>query len=175
MPVVVHATKYTLTHLGGSITAEMSRHRLNSCSRECYYINAPLFCSEAPSHPTASSVMFLEIAPGPYLKRWVEQCGGKCISLFRRSTQMTLRKMPALVPRSRVSDTSSTVASKNIDFNKFYALPEGVTNFTKRALEKNGNYMTHGCRNSYRSVVDASEIIVIYTIATSIIESKSLG
>ncbi|KIM58139.1 hypothetical protein SCLCIDRAFT_28304 [Scleroderma citrinum Foug A] len=29
-------------------------------------------------------IVFFEIAPRPYLKRGVEQCDGKCISLFRR-------------------------------------------------------------------------------------------
>ena len=76
MPVVVHATKdIVLTRLGGSITAEMSRYRLNSCSRECNYVVHELFL--LPSHLTDSSVTFLEIAPRPYLKGFPEKkwCG----------------------------------------------------------------------------------------------------
>ena len=55
-------------------------------------------------------IVFFEIAPRPYLKRGVEQCDGKCISLFRRpnpnertstSTNSThfLTSSPKLSPR----------------------------------------------------------------------------
>ena len=83
----------------------------------------------------SDGVRFLEIAPHPVLKAYVEQCGGESISLIRRTN-----------PRAPAQSTGEhyqllegignllSSGFKNVDFNKLCASPDGATDFTRDKL-----------------------------------------
>ncbi|KAL4075275.1 hypothetical protein V8B97DRAFT_2022271 [Scleroderma yunnanense] len=83
----------------------------------------------------ANGIVFLEIAPHPVLKSYIEQCGGESISLVRRPNP----KVPAQNTGEHyqfLEGIGNLLSSgfKNVDFNKLCASPEGVVNFTKVKL-----------------------------------------
>ncbi|KAG6329744.1 hypothetical protein ID866_9345, partial [Astraeus odoratus] len=83
----------------------------------------------------ANGVAFLEIAPHPVLKAYIEQCGGKPLSLICRPSSM--------VPSHNTGEHYQfleaignllRIGFKNVDFSKLCASPEGVTDFIKAKL-----------------------------------------
>ncbi|KAI6098831.1 putative nonribosomal peptide synthetase [Pisolithus croceorrhizus] len=84
---------------------------------------------------SADGVVFLEIAPHPVLKAYIEQCGGEPISLIRRPNP----KVPAQNTGEYyqflegVGNLLST-GFKNVDFNQLCASPEGAMDFAKTKL-----------------------------------------
>ncbi|KAI6142295.1 putative nonribosomal peptide synthetase [Pisolithus thermaeus] len=84
---------------------------------------------------SASGVVFLEIAPHPVLKAYIEQCGGEPISLIRRPNP----KVPAQNTGEYYQFLEGignllNAGFKNVDFNQLCASPEGATDFTKAKL-----------------------------------------
>lgn len=82
-----------------------------------------------------NDVVFLEIAPHPVLKAYIEQCGGEPVSLVRRPNP----KVPAQNTGEHyqflegIGNLLST-GFKNVDFDKLCASPEGATDFVKSKL-----------------------------------------
>lgn len=80
-------------------------------------------------------VRFLEIAPHPVLKAYIEQCGGESITLIRRPNA----KVPAQNTGEHyqllegIGNLLST-GFKNLDFGKLFASPDGTTDFMKVKL-----------------------------------------
>lgn len=83
----------------------------------------------------AEDVVFLEIAPHPVLKAYIEQCGGEPISLIRRPNP----KVPAQNTGEHyqflegVGNLLST-GFKRIDFERFCATPDGQPDYVKAKL-----------------------------------------
>ncbi|KIJ63455.1 polyketide synthetase [Hydnomerulius pinastri MD-312] len=83
----------------------------------------------------AEGLLFLEIAPHPVLKAYIEQCGGEPVSLIRRPNP----KVPAQNTGEHyqfLEGIGNLLSSgfKNVDFDKLCASPEGVTDFYKPKL-----------------------------------------
>ncbi|KAH7918142.1 ketoacyl-synt-domain-containing protein, partial [Leucogyrophana mollusca] len=83
----------------------------------------------------AEGIIFLEIAPHPVLKAYIEQCGGEPVSLVRRPNP----KVPAQNTGEHyqfLEGIGSLLASgfKNIDYNKLCASPSGQVSFSKAKL-----------------------------------------
>ncbi|EGN96333.1 hypothetical protein SERLA73DRAFT_186037 [Serpula lacrymans var. lacrymans S7.3] len=78
---------------------------------------------------------FLEIAPHPVLKAYIEQCGGEPVSLIRRPNP----KVPAQNTGEHyqfLEGVGNLLASgfKRVDFDKLCASPDGQNDFVKPKL-----------------------------------------
>ncbi|KIJ63457.1 polyketide synthetase [Hydnomerulius pinastri MD-312] len=83
----------------------------------------------------AECLVFLEIAPHPVLKAYIEQCGGEPVSLIRRPNP----KVPAQNTGEHYQLLEGignllSAGFKNVDFNKLCASPGGATDFIKAKL-----------------------------------------
>ncbi|KAF9241407.1 putative nonribosomal peptide synthetase [Melanogaster broomeanus] len=83
----------------------------------------------------ADGLQFLEIAPHPVLKAYIEQCGGEPVSLIRRPnpkvpTQNTGEHYQLLEGIGNLL----SAGFKNVDFSKLCASPGGAMDFTKARL-----------------------------------------
>ena len=101
-------------------------------------------------------VRFMEIAPHPVLKAYLEQCGGEPITLIRRPNP----KVPAQNTGEHyqllegIGNLLST-GFKNLDFDKLCAAPDGTTDFVKAKLpeypyNKSRCWMESGLQQSQR-------------------------
>ncbi|KAH7890103.1 putative nonribosomal peptide synthetase [Phlebopus sp. FC_14] len=84
---------------------------------------------------SAEGIVFLEIAPHPVLKAYIEQCGGESVSLIRRPNP----KVPAQNTGEHyqlLEGIGNLLSSgfKNVDFDKLCASPDGATDFFKSKL-----------------------------------------
>ncbi|KAG6329538.1 hypothetical protein ID866_9551, partial [Astraeus odoratus] len=82
-----------------------------------------------------NGVAFLEIAPHPVLKAYIEQCGGEPISLICRPSPV----VPAQNTGEQYQFLEAIgnllrIGFKNVDFSQLCASPEGVTDFIKAKL-----------------------------------------
>ncbi|EIW85840.1 hypothetical protein CONPUDRAFT_80229 [Coniophora puteana RWD-64-598 SS2] len=83
----------------------------------------------------ADGLLFLEIAPHPVLKAYIEQCGGEPVSLIRRPNP----KVPAQNTGEHfqfLEGLGNLLAQgyKKVEFNKLCASPEGAEEFYKPKL-----------------------------------------
>lgn len=83
----------------------------------------------------ANDVVFLEIAPHPVLKAYIEQCGGEPISLIRRPNP----KVPAQNTGEHYQLLEGIgnllcIGFKRVDFDKLYASNTGESSFVKPTL-----------------------------------------
>ncbi|KAF9228933.1 putative nonribosomal peptide synthetase [Gyrodon lividus] len=84
---------------------------------------------------SAEGLLFLEIAPHPVLKAYIEQCGGEPVSLIRRPNP----KVPAQNTGEHYQLLEGignllSAGFKNVDFNKLCASPDGAADFIKAKL-----------------------------------------
>lgn len=94
-------------------------------------------------------VRFLEIAPHPVLKAYLEQCGGESITLIRRPNP----KVPAQNTGEHyqlLEGIGNLLSSgfKNVDFDKLCASPNGATNFVKAKLPEYAYNKSHCWKES---------------------------
>ena len=99
----------------------------------------------------ANGILFLEIAPHPVLKSYIEQCGGECISLVRCPNP----KVPAQNTGKHyqfLEGIGNLISSgfKNVDFNRHCASPDGTANFTKAKLPEYPYNKSHCWAESLR-------------------------
>ncbi|KIK92693.1 hypothetical protein PAXRUDRAFT_146735 [Paxillus rubicundulus Ve08.2h10] len=83
----------------------------------------------------ADGLLFLEIAPHPVLKAYIEQCGGEPVSLIRRPNP----KVPAQNTGEHYQMLEGvgnllSAGFKNVDFDKLCASPDGAADFSKSKL-----------------------------------------
>ncbi|KAH7905697.1 thiolase-like protein, partial [Hygrophoropsis aurantiaca] len=83
----------------------------------------------------AEGLLFLEIAPHPVLKAYIEQCGGEPISLIRRPNP----KVPAQNTGEHYQFLEGVgnllaLGFKNVDFNRLCSSPSGSSGFKKAKL-----------------------------------------
>ncbi|KAG6333238.1 hypothetical protein ID866_5853, partial [Astraeus odoratus] len=113
----------------------------------------------------ANGVAFLEIAPHPVLKAYIEQCGGEPISLIRRPNP----KVPAQNTGEHyqflegIGNLLST-GFKNVDFNLLCASPEGATDFTKAKLPEYP-YNKSACWADYVESILENGAMVVSNVA----------
>lgn len=80
-------------------------------------------------------VRFLEIAPHPVLKGYIEQCGGESITLIRRPNSKTPAQNTG--EHYQVLEGIGNLLStgfKHVDFDKLCASPDGATDFMRAKL-----------------------------------------
>ncbi|KAH7909125.1 putative nonribosomal peptide synthetase [Hygrophoropsis aurantiaca] len=84
---------------------------------------------------STGSLLFLEIAPHPVLKAYVEQCGGVPVSLIRRPNPKTPTQNTG-EHYQLLEGIGNLLAAgfKRVDFNRLCATPDGQMNFCKLRL-----------------------------------------
>ena len=83
----------------------------------------------------ANGIVFLEIAPHPVLKAYIEKCGGESISLVHRpNPKVSARNTGEHYQFLEGIGNLLSSGFKNIDFNKLRASPDGAADFTKAKL-----------------------------------------